>query len=578
MSKRSFSPAPLPPAKRVQVFGNSRRYSSQILSFDNSLYDELILCIFSHLSWVDLCVTQTTSRNWARLASDNEIWRIKYLAEYGRTRLRGTKGFFGRFDGREVKPLPGRAKSDHHKDWKWMFRISSNWRTGRCSVEECVGSSILAPPSRQSFLSSDRPNEQTHIILAGTLTITASSQYSNMPVVVITSQPNNHHILPYYKEPLHSQYGPASITALALDQSPPASGRLSLACFMSTGEFSVFEFNPTSPSLPISRKHSYQPSRRTTRTLNIIHAVYYHPLLVSLSDTFSLSIYDLSSEVVRHTQTLSSFTSYPPASLVLSSPSPMIFKLVMAYSIPVYPRHWSVGATELIICKDSESSGLTTSTIFSSPSFREDYKYPLASTMTVITSRTIRAFDIPSGWVDEASLRAMREQWGRKISNVSDAQTDGKWVVLAPGACVYYADGAPYSDVPPSPSPSSSSSSPPSGNLHSPTSLQLYRLVLPVQSNSIAASPPKLNFVRTLHGQTSPVSALALADGRCVSLGKNGSIWVWDLEAGTGAEVAPADETVTDNFLEPTKGTVSFDERRIVAARSGKVVVRRFDI
>jgi hypothetical protein len=55
------------------------------------------------------------------------------VSEYGRARLRGVRGHIGRNDGREVRPLPGRAKAEDGgvKDWKWMFRISSNWRTGQ---------------------------------------------------------------------------------------------------------------------------------------------------------------------------------------------------------------------------------------------------------------------------------------------------------------------------------------------------------------------------------------------------------------------------------------------------------------
>ena len=131
MSKRALSPALLPPAKRFHASGHTNTHPIiRVLSFENSLYDELILCIFGYLSWTDLCTTQATSRNWARLAADNELWRKQYLNVYGRTRLRGAKGFIARLDGREVRPLPGRAKADQHKDWKWMFRISSNWRKG----------------------------------------------------------------------------------------------------------------------------------------------------------------------------------------------------------------------------------------------------------------------------------------------------------------------------------------------------------------------------------------------------------------------------------------------------------------
>ncbi|PPQ93795.1 hypothetical protein CVT25_013504 [Psilocybe cyanescens] len=580
MTKRNLSPAPLPPAKRPHTLDRTKHHRSQVLSFENSLYDELILCIFSHLSWIDLCVTQSTSKNWARLAGDNELWREQYLNVYGRTRLRGARGFIGRLDGREVKPLPGRAMADpnHYRDWKWMFRISSNWRNGRCLVENSspnVSGHTNDPPK----IYPEGTHEQTHIILAGALTIFASSEPTSHPAVIISSQSASRYVLPYYDN--SSQRMSTCITALALDQSPPTTGHLSLACFLSTGEFSVFEFNPSSLSHAISRKCIYQPARRTARTMNIVQAAYYHPLLVTVSSIFSLSIYDLSSGSVRHTQTLSTFTSYPPVSLVLSSPSTGIFKLVITYSVPVYPRHWSIGATELMISSNSESAASNSSSssaVFSSPSFREDYKYPLTLTMSVITSRTIRAFDVPSSWVNDSTLRAMREQWGRKLLNVADAQTDGKWVVLAPGTSVYpiYGHQRLTSSLTPSSIDSSSSSS--SSALHSPTSLQLYRLVLPVQSNSIAASPPKLNFVRTLHGQTSPVSSLALADGRCVSLGQNGSIWVWDLEGGTGAEVASADEAAAQPMLPLTKGTVSFDDRRIVTAHRGKLVVRRFDI
>lgn len=134
MSKRYLSPAPLPPSKRLYISTHSPPAHStprRPLSFDNSLYDELILCIFSHLSWVDLCAAQSTSKNWCRLAADNELWRNLYLSAFGRPRLRGARGFHARSDGREVRPLPGRAaSSDTLKDWKWMFRISSNWRKG----------------------------------------------------------------------------------------------------------------------------------------------------------------------------------------------------------------------------------------------------------------------------------------------------------------------------------------------------------------------------------------------------------------------------------------------------------------
>lgn len=133
MSKRHLSGNPLPPAKRLHTPGVHRTSGRLHVCFD-SLYDELILCIFAHLSFADLCVAQAINKDCQRLATDTELWRNLYLKAFGRSRLRGYKGFVGltRADGREVLPLPARvsAKQDHFKDWKWMFRISSNWRKG----------------------------------------------------------------------------------------------------------------------------------------------------------------------------------------------------------------------------------------------------------------------------------------------------------------------------------------------------------------------------------------------------------------------------------------------------------------
>lgn len=130
MSKRHLTPHDLPASKRLHAI--HLKLPQRSCSLVDSLYDELVLAIFSFLSWDDLCVVQSVNRNWARLALDNELWRRQYFLVYGKTRLRGSRGPLGRSDGREIKPLPARARSQDssYKDWKWMFRISSNWRNG----------------------------------------------------------------------------------------------------------------------------------------------------------------------------------------------------------------------------------------------------------------------------------------------------------------------------------------------------------------------------------------------------------------------------------------------------------------
>ena len=96
-----------------------------------------------------------------------------------------------------------------------------------------------------------------------------------------------------------------------------------------------------------------------------------------------------------------------------------------------------------------------------------------------------------------------------------------------------------------------------------------------------------------LHGHIGPISALSLADGRCVSLGVNGRIWVWDLEGGEEASFGIEVDQNNDGDVEEeksthrtedatvivtAKGAVVFDERRIVSAGPRGIEARRFDV
>lgn len=435
---------------------------------------------------------------------------------------------------------------------------------GRCSIDQ-----LSLSPTAGLFSQVPAPTlTETLLLLAGNVVVAASAKPCSTPTLLLVRPAQAPHTLLC---PSNRPSNALHITALALDQSPPTSRHLGrLVCFLSTGEFSLFTIDHHTPASS-SRLLTFLPSTRSSRTTPIIQAVYHHPLLVTLSESFHLSLYDLSDSTVRHTQTLTSFTSYPPSSLVLSTPSATTYKLILAYAIPVYPEHWTVGATELIITNSASER------------------------MVVTNTRTTRAIEIPQGWVDEHKMRVVREQWGRKVARVADTQTDGKWVVLAPGQKHPAELASNPNDtlhVSPPSSPHSSSGVYTSSNLHSASGLQLYRLHLP--SSLSGSSSPKLTFVRTLHGQLGPVSTLALADGRCVSLGMNGSIWVWDLETGSGTEVSGGiserlgdedDEGRADpwqDVLQRTtsgvRGMVVFDDRRIVTSSVHGVEIRRFDI
>ncbi|KAF8557949.1 hypothetical protein OG21DRAFT_1406098 [Imleria badia] len=556
-SKRHLSPAPLPQPKRQHgVYSQSAR--AVISSFDNALYDELVLFIFSFLNSRDLCAVQAANKNCSRLACDNQLWKTLYVRDFGKARLRGGNGFYTRKDGRLIKGLPSRASlaaaDAESLNWKWMYRISSNWRNGRCAVDS------LGAPSQSLPSVTGAPG--AHVLLAGALTISASSEMSHQPIILLRSLPGLVHLLKCKSSITTS---PVGISTIAIDQSRPSKlpkqdGLLRLAAFLSTGEFSIYEYDPSSFSPYPKLAYIPLPRHRS----HVMHAAYHHPLLVTLSHTFTLMIYDLSGDTITHTHSLSSFTSHPPASLIMSAmPSSTSYKLILAYAIPVYPAHWSVGVTELII---SASGSVISTPVATGPA------PPSYANFTVVGTRSARAFDVPQGWIDDEKLKAMRAQWGRKVKLVADTQTDGKWVVLAPGDAPGSApshDEGSSSNVSSPSSPLTSYVSPPS---HTSTHLQLYRLYMPPSSSSHV---PRLSFVRTLHGPLGPVSALSLADGRCVSLGVNGSIWVWDLEGGEGTEIArPVDE-----FKQASaRGTVVFDERRIVTSGVRGMEERRFDI
>ena len=393
--------------------------------------------------------------------------------------------------------------------------------------------SLATSPRGVDTLRQEQETPLPQITLAGKYTIVSTSESVHRPSIIVLSPSIPKLVI--HVAPIRAQES-VRITALAVDQSSRTS--TSIAACISNGDIYVYELRSS------SRKHHYAPPFKTPRTAPISQAAYSHPVLVTLSENFSLSVYDLSHEVMQVLHVLTSFTSFPPSSLVLTIPEPQTYKLLLTYASPVYPAHWSVGVTEVIL--SSAASHASTASL-TSPARPPP---PL-----LLTTRSTRAFDLPADWIDEAKLRNVREQWGRKVGRVASTQTDGRWVVLAPAV-----SGEAY---------------PPGGFTPASLPLQLYRL----RAGSGAA--PKLTFVRNLLGQAGPVSALALADGRCVSLGVSGSVWVWDLENGWGTEVTgvAGESSESEELCPSQRGTIAFDERKIITSGAmGSIVVRDFEI
>lgn len=310
-------------------------------------------------------------------------------------------------------------------------------------------------------------------------------------------------------------------TALVADQSGSTyDNSTRMALFLSTGEYSIFNVNHAAPrdSAQIRR---YVPRIQNSRNTSIRTAVYHHPLLITLSEAFRLTIFDVSQDRPRITETLSSFSSFPPSSMHLTPTGPNAYQLVLAYTVTVYPEHYSLGTTQLLI---------------------RDF--------TVTSSRTTRACEIPFGFVTAAVEQTIREQWSRRVASVADTATDGKWVILGPKAIASA----------------------------SPNPLQLYRLHLPTGTGARAT----LTFVRYLHGLKGSVSVLKLAHGRCICVGVDESMRIWDLEHDTTAEISPARFDMNssgDVSIRPRPlYSVDSDDRKIVTRGGSMLQIRHFDI
>ncbi|EJD42682.1 hypothetical protein AURDEDRAFT_114930 [Auricularia subglabra TFB-10046 SS5] len=570
---------PLRPAAREKLFG-----------FDVSLYDELILLIFSWLPARDLCSAQQVNKNWARLAQDQQLWKGLFMRTHGRERLRGSRGLASSAGiSSDEAPLPTleragvprpRLSRKDVKDWRWMFRVSSNWESGRCVVD-----SLPLDEHWSSQESSQDPvAERAHIILADGLTIIASSRPSvNPPILIYSGNDTSRVICRIRSSGTATETAPTRITALSVDQGrtrsgPPSDQRfLRLAAFYSNGTFSVFTIPTSDPTLH-QELTSFSQRQPLSAGDTVSHAAYHHPLLISLSDSFTLSIYGVdggsnpAQPIITRLHSLKSFTSFPPSSMVLSArpaapeqPEHLVYKLVLSYAVAIFPAHWSVGVTDMTIhrrgtscsIEHAQSSKASSSRAPSSPAIPSAHRSPPRSarrTSAPATSATEpdNRESPPASYAeaDNAELQRARErmalereQWARKVARVVATETDGRFVVLAGEQ-----DGA---------------------------SLQVYRL---------SSKGARLVFVRNLFGHRSVVAALAVADGRCVSLGSGGEVWAWDLEAGIGVEVDGPPDQDTEPFASLAEATshpsatVAFDERRILSRTGNDVQIRRFDL
>lgn len=139
----------------------------------------------------------------------------------------------------------------------------------------------------------------------------------------------------------------------------------------------------------------------------------------------------------------------------------------------------------------------------------------------------------------------MEAEWARKMGSVDVVETDGKFLVAAAGK--------------------------------GDNTLQVYRLHY--------RGELRLSYLRTLEGHPGGIAAMKVADGRCVSVGRDGTLKVWDLEAGWDVEVdswrdySAREEEGLEGLMRKM-ADVAFDERRVVSVDrgTGSVGIWRFDL
>ncbi|KAG8761012.1 hypothetical protein FRC14_000121 [Serendipita sp. 396] len=387
-SKRAGSPSighPATKRQHINFNGSKRR-----LSFD-SLADELVLVIFSYLAAVDLCRAESVNRSWRRLAKDDELWKALFLQVFGGLRLRG-----GRFGSdllsRPIIPLRSQHEapilpSPHADRWKELYRIGSNWKTGKC-VTTSIRSLADDRQARPLLLLLGRGGS---IISDGKLGVPSVKILSTHKQISLTSSKS-------------TGDAPIRVSSFALNQDVWASSVFLLAIFYSTEtkfhHLSIFQIQTGMKS-----SHEDQVISPRLPRSPIVHSAYHSSFLIALSETFQLDIYHCSggkSSQLMLIRSMSSFTSFQPSSLTISRPSSTSHKVLLSYAVPVYPSHWSAAATQL----------------------------QLDDTGDIYDTRTLRI--LQQGWETQTDEDYSDRGKGSKMPAVGSIQTDGRFLVVAP--------------------------------------------------------------------------------------------------------------------------------------------------
>lgn len=371
-------------------------------------------------------------------------------------------------------------------------------------VDSCPGRSV----SHSTLLlqsSGEWPSvqQQHSLFVAGPTLVVSHGVTAPLPAVTIHSAGKQLLVRPT------TSFGtePIRVSTFALNQGGLSGKEVQIAVFYArenrAHHISIFGVTSGLQRARGLKEHRPQPNHGYAT-----HAAFHSSLLVALSSTFQLEMYQVTEDMIQPLRTMSSLSSFPPSSLTLCR-TKSSYKILLSYAVPIYPQHWSVAMTELSVREGEDK----------------------------VMSRTIRVFNSTSAtWEDITPSERVQSKsgspprYGAKMASVAAVETDGRWLVVAPS----------------------------DDNL-----MEVYR----IKQNRLLHS-------RTLLGPHHATVGLAVSEGRCVSVSRDGVAWVWDLEGGWGVEVQS--EPFLEGAVEPGARVV-FDERQIAVGCNGRVMIVRFD-
>lgn len=258
-----------------------------------------------------------------------------------------------------------------------------------------------------------------HLLLAGDLTIYASSQPAPIPTVYIFRGSITSSVSIPYRPSTNSD---VYITALTLDHS---SANICLAIFYSDSTWAIHTVNYENHTS--TRVYQHSGPNTGLPSPPVIQAAYHHPLLVTLTLSFRMSIFYVppapAAPVLKNT--MFSYSGFLPLTMTLSRyRTPDQYRILLAHASPIYPSHWSPSATDIMLSAQLPQP----------PSHHTSLTSPGHPVVKIMSSASTNN-NLPEGWIPDGTPDGIPEElrlrWSRKVSHVSGIETDGKFVVFA---------------------------------------------------------------------------------------------------------------------------------------------------